>query len=447
MDFDTIIRGFALVQLKEVMKKVGISQSGKKSDLIEKVQRELQARPDVVQRIIIEMYSAQMHQAYLLPTTGGVVVPRYNPVSDIVAKATSFRKLQDLEMNHHQGLYESVRVVGAISLEQRHPISNLLKTVDMTPDEMQSLRNDQSKLFVRFMLYNPKDSTWSFSPIWPKDCKVSMNGEVIVDTHQKNRLGLTVVGQKDPSPAIDVSKLLVSKGNSTASMLFDIMVNVNATSMKWLVVVSVLKRKMPTTVLSEVLQRSPTQMQCEKRVKQSFSNSEGDVELAEAEISLKDPASLAPIKFAARGKDCLHLQCFDLFTYIEMYENARQPTWNCPLCRGKTMVKDLVTDSWFQNILNSPVVKSNSKVTKAQVLADASCVLVAEDDDSDDENESSDASSEEEQRAASSQESDEEARKRLRTSPLSFAPVSIVTRFGSSKEDAIELLDDDDFLF
>lgn len=50
-------------------------------------------------------------------------------------------------------------------------------------------------------------------------------------------------------------------------------------------------------------------------------------------VSLKCPITQRRITIPARGRDCKHIQCFDLESYLKL--NVDKGTWKCPVgqCR------------------------------------------------------------------------------------------------------------------
>ncbi|KIH62260.1 MIZ/SP-RING zinc finger [Ancylostoma duodenale] len=48
------------------------------------------------------------------------------------------------------------------------------------------------------------------------------------------------------------------------------------------------------------------------------------------------------ITLPARCKHCHHLQCFDLYNYLQM--NEKRPTWRCPVCSGPAAFKNIIID-------------------------------------------------------------------------------------------------------
>ena len=52
-----------------------------------------------------------------------------------------------------------------------------------------------------------------------------------------------------------------------------------------------------------------------------------------------------------RPTTCDHLQCFDANLFIQM--NERKPTWQCPVCNGPALYKDLYLDGYFLDVVGS----------------------------------------------------------------------------------------------
>ncbi|KAK6048431.1 MIZ/SP-RING zinc finger [Cooperia oncophora] len=55
------------------------------------------------------------------------------------------------------------------------------------------------------------------------------------------------------------------------------------------------------------------------------------------------PLSRTRITLPARCKKCPHLQCFDLYNYLQM--NEKRPTWRCPVCSDWAPYKLLIIDA------------------------------------------------------------------------------------------------------
>ena len=58
---------------------------------------------------------------------------------------------------------------------------------------------------------------------------------------------------------------------------------------------------------------------------------EDAIEQTAITVSLKCPITQQAIRLPARGRDCKHIQCFDLENFLIM--NSRKASWSCPVCK------------------------------------------------------------------------------------------------------------------
>ncbi|OMJ94676.1 hypothetical protein SteCoe_2009 [Stentor coeruleus] len=84
-------------------------------------------------------------------------------------------------------------------------------------------------------------------------------------------------------------------------------------------------------------------------IKAKFSD-DNEIKSCSIRLNLKCPYTLKTITIPARGKDCSHLSCFDLITFIDIqkYENY---SWKCPICKG--LAYEVYVDKYFEEILNN----------------------------------------------------------------------------------------------
>jgi E3 SUMO-protein ligase PIAS1 len=66
-------------------------------------------------------------------------------------------------------------------------------------------------------------------------------------------------------------------------------------------------------------------------------------------MSLKDSVSYVRIADPCRGSQCSHYSCFDLVSYLTMQKQA--PLWTCPICDKKAAFDQIVVDQYFEDIL------------------------------------------------------------------------------------------------
>ncbi|PAV82825.1 hypothetical protein WR25_21997 isoform I [Diploscapter pachys] len=86
-----------------------------------------------------------------------------------------------------------------------------------------------------------------------------------------------------------------------------------------------------------------------------------------------DYLSKTRMRIPARGRDCTHLQCFDLEAYLMM--NEKKPTWKCAVCSSNTPYSKLIIDKYFERMVNS-VDPSFSEV---ELLKDGNYQTIKED--------------------------------------------------------------------
>jgi hypothetical protein len=80
-------------------------------------------------------------------------------------------------------------------------------------------------------------------------------------------------------------------------------------------------------------------------------SSDDEIETTSSIVSLRCPISKTRIKIPCRFKECTHVQCFDVSSYLQL--NEKSPNWKCPVCNIRYYWKSLVIDGYMQNILNN----------------------------------------------------------------------------------------------
>eukprot|EP00012_Vannella_robusta_P005753 CAMPEP_0206206532 /NCGR_PEP_ID=MMETSP0166-20121206/15004_1 /ASSEMBLY_ACC=CAM_ASM_000260 /TAXON_ID=95228 /ORGANISM="Vannella robusta, Strain DIVA3 518/3/11/1/6" /LENGTH=657 /DNA_ID=CAMNT_0053627025 /DNA_START=25 /DNA_END=1999 /DNA_ORIENTATION=+ len=109
-----------------------------------------------------------------------------------------------------------------------------------------------------------------------------------------------------------------------------------------------LVQNMSQSLLEDVKNEKLTREQSLAAIKNSFA-SQGDIVELHITLSLMCPLGQMFIETPVRGRNCKHLQCFDLETFLLMNKTA--PTWTCPVCNRNTEVSDLVVDEFMAEIL------------------------------------------------------------------------------------------------
>ena len=73
------------------------------------------------------------------------------------------------------------------------------------------------------------------------------------------------------------------------------------------------------------------------------------------EFSLLCPYSRLPIRYPVRSKNCNHLQCCDLESWVVMLDKCRSmrdPVGPCPVCERRVTASSLEVDLWMKNVLD-----------------------------------------------------------------------------------------------
>ncbi|CDW81262.1 miz zinc finger family protein [Stylonychia lemnae] len=123
-----------------------------------------------------------------------------------------------------------------------------------------------------------------------------------------------------------------------------------------------------------------------KRAEQFFGNSSSgsaDQDICEIETEFAQqvstttlcPITRKPIKYAARGELCRHLECFDLETYVNM--NHQHKRWKCPSCNKRA--HSLMIDSYFSQIVDlMNNLKQSDPYTKDKIQIDSNLNIIVQ---------------------------------------------------------------------
>ncbi|KAJ3414731.1 SUMO ligase siz1, partial [Chytridiales sp. JEL 0842] len=102
--------------------------------------------------------------------------------------------------------------------------------------------------------------------------------------------------------------------------------------------------------------------------------SDDDVISTSELVSLKDPVTKTYITTPARGSKCLHVQCFDLESFLLL--NETHPTWTCPTCSNIVAFKDIFVDGYFEELLRS-AASDKRGVETVEIQTDGTWTLQA----------------------------------------------------------------------
>jgi len=109
---------------------------------------------------------------------------------------------------------------------------------------------------------------------------------------------------------------------------------------------------------------------------------EDAIEQTAITVSLKCPTMQGPIRMPARGRDCKHIQCFDLENFLTM--NSRKESWSCPVCKKPAPIRGLEVDELIWGIIRErpevDEVKINPNATWSPVTTSMAEIKKEQDD-------------------------------------------------------------------
>lgn len=105
-------------------------------------------------------------------------------------------------------------------------------------------------------------------------------------------------------------------------------------------------------------------------------NEEEDDELMTTStvMTLQCPISYCRMKYPAKSIHCQHLQCFDAMWYIQSQQQI--PTWQCPVCQKHVSIKDLAICEFVEEIIE----QCGEDIEQIEFSSDGSWVAKDEDE-------------------------------------------------------------------
>jgi len=94
-------------------------------------------------------------------------------------------------------------------------------------------------------------------------------------------------------------------------------------------------------------------------------DADSEIATTSLKVSLVCPLGKMKMQLPCRATSCSHLQCFDASLFLQM--NERKPTWLCPVCDKSILYDNLAIDGYFSDILNSPLLPSDSMEVQLNV--------------------------------------------------------------------------------
>jgi hypothetical protein len=199
-------------------------------------------------------------------------------------------------------------------------------------------------------------STSDRVPMWPRTVWGRVNGQAAFEVEAPQRL------HKRREMCLSITQFLNNSRNEV-QLTYE---NPSRDPFCFAIVVS------RAVQVEDVRERAVRQLLSEKESMQRMvlnvlgpeENGGEDVEItgmsAEARtLRLACPISMERIKTACIGRDCRHMQCFDLDAYLHVNSTilCLASRWKCPVCYGFVRPVDLVLDPFTRSVLDATEVR------------------------------------------------------------------------------------------
>jgi len=94
--------------------------------------------------------------------------------------------------------------------------------------------------------------------------------------------------------------------------------------------------------------------------------------------SLVCAVSMSAIRTPVRGKNCKHMQCFDLQNYLQSNATVSGGRWRCVVCEDFVPVEDLMVDGFIAKILERHGKDVSTSRDKVEIYKDGTYKLLHE---------------------------------------------------------------------
>ncbi|OMJ67665.1 hypothetical protein SteCoe_35108 [Stentor coeruleus] len=172
-----------------------------------------------------------------------------------------------------------------------------------------------------------------YSISWPKQASLIVNKKLMKEFKESPN-------QKRKDSALDLT-IAFSLGTNEISL-----VKKNDGDSYALAVVKV--KKLPIDKIFRKMSASwVLKNKCVEFIKAKFTD-DNEIEQSSVKLNMKCPYTLKTIKTPVRGKECSHLSCFDLQTFIDI-QRYESYTWKCPICKG--FAYEVYVDKFIEEVL------------------------------------------------------------------------------------------------
>ncbi|XP_065830870.1 zinc finger MIZ domain-containing protein 1-like isoform X2 [Oscarella lobularis] len=206
-------------------------------------------------------------------------------------------------------------------------------------DQVYGTLDSRSDLELQFKCYHHEDKLVQTN--WPAAVSVSVNTHPVHIERGDGRSAHKPLYIKN----------LCQAGRNT------IQISVTACCCSHLFVLQLVHRPSINSVLQSLIKKRLLAVDlCIQKIRANFAatnqlGNQTGVEQTSIKVSLKCPLSFRRITFPARGRECRHVQCFDLESYLQL--NCERGTWKCPVCSKPVSLEYIEVDQFIWGILTT----------------------------------------------------------------------------------------------
>ncbi|CCE65118.1 hypothetical protein TPHA_0J02980 [Tetrapisispora phaffii CBS 4417] len=235
--------------------------------------------------------------------------------------------------------------------------------------ELELLKNDESH---RLCLYcgeldsNDPQVDQSIELKFPTPLKLTVNNNLITE----NLVGLKK--RKGTIHPVDITQSIQNGYSKDITVSFDH----GKVIKKYVTYCSIVKVYSVNQLLSKILEENELLPLSSSVAKLK----DGNVDIISSSfvISLLCPISFSKLKYPVVSKYCNHIECFDVFWFLTSQQQI--PTWECPICKVKCTIEDLVISEFLIELLED----SEESTEKIAVSSDGSWEELLAESQSDD---------------------------------------------------------------
>eukprot|EP00126_Sphaerothecum_destruens_P007583 Sdes_comp19902_c0_seq1m12289 len=349
-----VIKGLYVNQLRELLKAGGWVSSGVKAVLVERIYSLLEALSptSAVYQDTMNRIENFVNQNILKSSSSSVHSHRWEQPAHTFSESNNAES--KLEVVYKQSPFCSLiyRLVPPSLLDntgERPKSFNF----SIPPENIPYLRNSlcgvypQQKVYIRCA---PLLATKApCEDQYPQFCNIKVNRNIIeLPARVVNRV------KKGHNRPIDITQYLFPDPNRSYDSSFNFLEFLTMSVNSYVVAVELVQRfSVPDLcALLPLTEEAEVKTEWKNFMAQSLNS---DILTTHTQLSLVCPLGKMQISLPGKSRNCKHLQCFDMTTFLSM--NERRETWICPVCNISTPFDTLFIDQHYQTILQN--VSSN----------------------------------------------------------------------------------------